>query len=169
MFAGMNKRIFAKIEKLVNLGFGNIEIKRQLENENIKLGNSTIYRYALKLKDKFYRSRIIDFDYLEDTIIIPAKITKQKERGIFIEFALQPLKNILLKQDKKVIPYFSKDFSKMLIVPQHKSKIKLSPKKSSPAIMLSFSRFVEDNEKFPDKIDLYIPLKKFGIADFQTI
>lgn len=167
----MKRKISKKIKKLVDFGFGNVEIRNKLLEKGIDISNSTIYRHYLKKRKKFYQKYVclIHKKIPENSIKTFARVYKRKQRGIFIEFALDPLQKLILRKEIRVLPYFSQDFTKMIIFPEKESKIKLYSHKNTKKICLNFSRFVENPDKFPNKISLYIPLSYFELEDFETI
>lgn len=57
----------------------------------------------------------------------------------------------------------------MLIQKSQSSKIKLCSYGNQNKISFSFSRFVENKELLPTKVNLIIPLQSFGISEEETI
>ncbi|MBU3897089.1 MAG: hypothetical protein KJ697_04120 [Nanoarchaeota archaeon] len=171
----MNK-IDKQIFHFTNLGFGNIEIKRKLGVKGINLSTSTIYRRANKFKKKFYDLHVLENfnDILDkDCILVSGSIYsrfyKSESKVRSLEFSCLPLRKLLLKKEIRVVPYFSSDYTKVMLIPNKMSKSKLIPRKYTTGITVSFNRFFEDGNKLKPKIDIYIPLKKFGIKDTDTI
>lgn len=173
MFAGMlAKNVNGRIKHFTKLGFGNIEIQRRLKAEGIQISTSSIYRTALKFQDACKREIVIkEFERIltDDCLKLHGKIYKSKDRGIYVMFALDPLRKLAVSNEIRVTPYFSSDYSQLLIKRCQDSKIKLYARPNGQAISLSFGRFVHSNKPFPDKIKIYVPLDQFRISDVETI
>lgn len=169
-------KIDRQIFHLTNLGFGNVEIQRKLNKNGINLSTSTIYRKANKFKKKIYDlhtlenfNDILDKDCILVSGSIYSRFYKSEAKVRCLEFSCLPLRKLLLDKEIRVVPYFSSDYKKVMLIPNKMSKSKLIPRKHSTGITVSFNRFLEDENKLNPKIDIYVPLKKFGIKDTDTI
>jgi len=162
-----------KIEHLRRLGFGVDEITRRLSNETNAPSHRFIAKTLKELENGLYSYFIIDdFDEMKrkyKTLILSAKASIRKSGSVVVEFAFSPLRTLALNENIRIIPYFSRDLSRMLIMRVNDSKEKLHAKQNSANISFFISRFLDKRGNLPTKVELIIPLECFGLSDIDSI
>jgi hypothetical protein len=162
-----------EIEHLRRLGFGVDEITRRLSMESNPPSHKCIARTLKDLEDSLYECFILDnfheFERKYKVLTLSAKASIRKSGSVVVEFAFNPLRKLALKEDVRILPYFSRDFSKVMIMRVADSKEKLHAKQNSANLSFFISRFLEKRDNLPRKVDLAIPLECFSLSDIDSI